>query len=309
VAYHATIAYLPGVGAHYHVGDVTASWGFVVLAGFLHAWRMPAFFLLAGLLAAGLLERRGPRAFLIDRARRLLIPFAVLLPFVWAVDVAVTRWGRASGLSTLADPVPRPVHLWFLMALAGFSLMLVGLRAARLPAFFLGAALPVVLALVRVTLGEARPADAFIPDVASVLSYGACFFVGTQLRTWAGQGAEMLVVIGAAACLIVFSSHSQWEPAWAGLGAAAGGVVALGLLGISLRVTSEAPWLTWFLGGAYWLYLAHYPVVQVMHVLVSSLSVGGPTKYLLVSCSAIVLPLVSWSLVRQTRLGRLLTSR
>jgi glucans biosynthesis protein C len=283
--------------------------GFVVAAGFLHAWRMPAFFLLAGLLAASLLERKGPRAFIVDRTRRLLIPFVALWPVVWAVDGGVTRWGRDSGFSTFADPSLRPVHLWFLLALAGFSLMMVAVRAFRVPAWLAGGALPLLLAVVQTTIGEARPADSFLPDAASVLSHGSCFFVGTQLRSWAGRGAEVMVMVGMVVTLVVYNSTSQWQPMWAAAGAAAGGVAALGLLGLSLRLTQEVAGLSWLLDRAYWLYLVHYPVVQVMHVLVAALSVGGVVKYALVCLVSLVLPLSSWRLVQLTPLGTLLQRR
>jgi glucans biosynthesis protein C len=177
------------------------------------------------------------------------------------------------------------------------------------PAWLAGGALPLLLAVVQTTIGEARPADSFLPDAASVLSHGSCFFVGTQLRSWAGRGAEVMVMVGMVVTLVVYNSTSQWQPMWAAAGAAAGGVAALGLLGLSLRLTQEVAGLSWLLDRAYWLYLVHYPVVQVMHVLVAALSVGGVVKYALVCLVSLVLPLSSWRLVQLTPLGTLLQRR
>lgn len=98
-----------------------------------HIFRMQVFFLMAGYFAHLLYRRQGPRGFLINRTKRLALPFLLF----WCVDfllVAALRvWNiqRVSGLSVsqafarlppefkLEQGVPL-MHLWFLYLLFFF---------------------------------------------------------------------------------------------------------------------------------------------------------------------------------------------
>ena len=60
VAYHASIAFIPGIGHWYPVADVSATEGVRVLSDTLHAFRMELFFVLAGFFGHLLAEKRGP---------------------------------------------------------------------------------------------------------------------------------------------------------------------------------------------------------------------------------------------------------
>ena len=103
----------------------------------LHAWRVPLFFVMAGFFAAMLVERRGVRAFLRHRRDRLLVPLAascvVLLPICYfAFAWGWTATGRATWSEVLRlsfgeglrkDDVLGPAHLWFLVYLGLFTLV------------------------------------------------------------------------------------------------------------------------------------------------------------------------------------------
>ena len=54
-----------------------------VLLLFIHAFRMPAFFVLAGFLAAMMVAARGPGAMMKNRVRRIALPFAVFWPLLF----------------------------------------------------------------------------------------------------------------------------------------------------------------------------------------------------------------------------------
>ena len=91
-------------------------------------FRMPIFFMVAGFFAALIQERRGGRGLLVDRARRILVPFVV----GWLVTFPLVRAGflyaDALGLHEPAPAAvavaalrtyglyadPHPIHLWFL---------------------------------------------------------------------------------------------------------------------------------------------------------------------------------------------------
>lgn len=126
--------------------DRNTSLVFDFLIFFIHSFRMQAFFVLAGFFAALLVERRGIRGTLIDRAKRILAPMlaaaVTILPVVGllAADFGLSaRFGthdfipdiaalKILGAELVANgiPVDQPSlgHLWFLEYLCLMYLLL-----------------------------------------------------------------------------------------------------------------------------------------------------------------------------------------
>lgn len=121
IVLHAALSYFladDGYGTFWPQDDqqsVLASYVF----DFIHTWRMPTFFLLAGFFAHLVLDKRGDRYFINDRVNRILLPFvifgaviATVLPTIWTTTL--TR-----GV-VLVNPLDIPLgeqtigHLWFL---------------------------------------------------------------------------------------------------------------------------------------------------------------------------------------------------
>lgn len=82
------------------------------------SWFMCAFFFFAGLVAPASLRRKGARGFMIDRLRRLGVPFAI---YFWCVSPALTSFvdGAVAGRASTYTPSPGPP--WFLAWLLVFS--------------------------------------------------------------------------------------------------------------------------------------------------------------------------------------------
>ena len=59
----------------------------------LHAWRVPMFFVLAGFFAALLAERRGAAAFMDHRNRRILVPLLASCLVILPVSYFAFGWG------------------------------------------------------------------------------------------------------------------------------------------------------------------------------------------------------------------------
>ncbi len=120
--------------------------GLLVLG--IHAFRMPAFFLLAGFFAAMMFSRSGSWGFAKGRLQRIALPMVV----GWALLFPVVKFGFVFGailsngksltpaLSEAATIIfanpwgnPTPIHLWFLYYLLVYSaLALVIVTTARL---------------------------------------------------------------------------------------------------------------------------------------------------------------------------------
>ena len=69
-----------------------------VLMTSIHAFRMPAFFILAGFFAMLLAQSRGPGGLLRHRLARLALPFVLFWPFLWvASDLAALAFMNRIG--------------------------------------------------------------------------------------------------------------------------------------------------------------------------------------------------------------------
>lgn len=118
---------------------------FDLLVVFIHLFRMPVFFVAAGFFGALLMERDGVRAFVANRARRVLLPLALFWPIVVpAIGAgflyATTRAGSPLDMAAMGSGsfLRRPVlgHLWFLWDLTLFyaAVALFAPLASRIPA-------------------------------------------------------------------------------------------------------------------------------------------------------------------------------
>jgi glucans biosynthesis protein C len=120
-----------------------------LLLGFIHAFRMPMFFILAGFFVALMVQKQGAVGMLKNRLRRLGLPFIVFWLPVFATMVVFVllflhrmargTWGLDVSLIPQTPHVPTgptTMHLWFLWLLLGFSVLTAGVYrvAVHLPA-------------------------------------------------------------------------------------------------------------------------------------------------------------------------------
>lgn len=180
---------------------------------FIHAFRMPAFFVLAGFLAAMMAASRGHGAMLRNRVRRLVLPFAVFWPVLFlAMAVLVLVWAHLMkrgtfGIDITIAPKNSPgramintMHMWFLYYLFIFCVLgaLACALARRMPAASARLralvdplvrnwwCLP-ILAIPMAIVGSAYPAGmlapsgSFIPNAGELIHNGMFFTFGWAL--------------------------------------------------------------------------------------------------------------------------------
>ncbi len=119
-----------------------------LLTIFIHTFRMPVFFILAGFFVALLVQKRGTRAMLKNRLQRLGLPFVIFWLPLFALTVLFAllflhrmvrgTWGIDPTLMPESPSVPKgpsTMHLWFLWMLMWFSALTVAVHwlAARVP--------------------------------------------------------------------------------------------------------------------------------------------------------------------------------
>jgi len=264
----------------------------------IHAFRMPAFFILAGFFTAMLAASRGPQGLLRHRLLRLALPFALFWPLLWSSSALAAwlfinrmqhgRWGLDLLGTEVLTSLHRPdtLHLWFLWLLLWFNLataalLLLPRRWFARPAALLGwlAHRPwgfAVLALALLACTFQYPnmllgiSNHFLPPW-NEWAYHALFFAfGFVLQ---GRQATLFTLLQrhwgrcAAAGLFFFvltALDVQWHgPLW--LMAYAYHCVAwlwsFAAIGLALRMLGSRHALLGYLAdSAYWVYLVHYPL-------------------------------------------------
>jgi hypothetical protein len=130
IAGHAVIGYTTGDWTYQEVQETRIGPAYETVFTFLLVpavlFAMGLFFLLAGLLTPGSLDRKGPRRFAGDRLLRLGLPWAAFALVLWPLTVAAMY--RAVGMppsSAWADLTEPPLDtgpLWFLLVLLLYSL-------------------------------------------------------------------------------------------------------------------------------------------------------------------------------------------
>jgi ABC-type multidrug transport system ATPase subunit/peptidoglycan/LPS O-acetylase OafA/YrhL len=212
IVLHATMSFFLPIPAH----DVSQSQTLQMVFSLIHPWRMTTFFIVAGLFARLVIEKRGARGFVADRAKRILAPLLVgwiiLTPLtIGALIWGVTRSADPAIAAAIRNPPVQPAgafplaHLWFLYYLCIFYVLLVVVRAvfAKLDAgdrvsgaldkavrvllggyaapFVLGAPLFAVLGFdQRIVLlgGIPTPDSSLIPQLPALVGFGTAFALG-----------------------------------------------------------------------------------------------------------------------------------
>ncbi len=140
VALHATMSYLPGSQYWWIISDKDPS---LVLSGlfyWVHMFRMPLFFLIAGFFGHLAFHRLGMKAFIKNRFKRIVVPLVSAWPMVFTGIILVIIWiGLIKFNGTLpkeSPPGPKftpddfPLtHLWFLYVLSLLYIVILALRS------------------------------------------------------------------------------------------------------------------------------------------------------------------------------------
>ncbi|KZN44342.1 acyltransferase family protein [Pseudoalteromonas luteoviolacea] len=132
VIFHAALAYGPYFKNIWVSTDPNTQAFFSYLANWLHLFRMPLFFLIAGFCSALLITRKSNQDFIKLRLKRVLLPFLIFYPILIAMFLHIFSWSNIVAnplppligvLQTIKDPQVSTMHLWFLWVLTQFCLI------------------------------------------------------------------------------------------------------------------------------------------------------------------------------------------
>jgi glucans biosynthesis protein C len=359
VRYHAldsmrAVMMLLGIYLHVVVGySGDGSWPYIdphptallnFTLGLIHAFRMPAFYVMAGFFGALLWNRRGPAAFAANRARRILLPFVIfwslLFPIMAIIVISLERG------TNMVVPVffsgelwkrLHPLHLWFLeylLLLYAFGALVAwssrwypaclmdrihaayrwALQRSYAPALF---ALLSWLPLAGMG-GNLKDCDGFTPELPILLAYIPPFAFGWLLyhnrdlldrfrrHVWTYLALSVLVFLLWG--LVRGGSHLYLK--------AAGNVLFCWLnifliTGLFLKYCSRpSPRWRYMSDASYWLFIMHMPVVVGLQVALLPVPLPALAKVPIALSISVVILTVSYDLmVRPTAIGALLNGR
>ena len=288
---------------------------------FIHEFRMPMFFVLAGFFAAMIVEKRGLRPFLKNRAVRVLLPLIVgtltLYPLLlWMnhpLAFTSTRW--------IGDI--NPTHLWFLLYLVVFYVV-AAICWQALPRLewiarsrfrLLWIILPTIVAFASMEHGLLDTPHSFIPVPRIAFAYGIFFFFGwllwssrdvitaTSRRCWLYLVSGIAVSCGHIYFVLIGNRYGA-----AIAGAVGVWLIIFGLLGIFERYFDrENKTMRYIADSSYWQYLIHPPVVVYFQQQLANSPIHPALKVLVVLACTIPVLLGTYALfVRHSWIGRIL---
>lgn len=307
---------------------------------FIHSFRMPLFFLLAGFFARMVHQRRGTEGFLRHRLIRIGLPFALFLP----MSYGFARYVLSQTHPEMEAPALLSVHLWFLYYLLAYTLAaaLIGVRVAWDEAFARFWTSPwrwPLLIVITAVLLQPQAMAGFDPDMKMmpnvwiVLAYGQLYAVGWMLypvRHFMGEWASHAWKFSAAALLLLAAylplamqlgaNYAQQptphlvetlvppEPVHTIatlIAAAMTWLLIAAVTGIFLRYANRpSPLLRYLAASAYWVYLVHLFPVLYLPLLLSGWKAGSAIKFGITVLATAGLCLASYEVaVRRRRWG------
>lgn len=346
VVFHAALAYSPLIHPYWPPADAGGSPFVDVAAWFLHLFRMPLFFAVAGFFAALLAERRGMAGLFRNRTARVLLP---LLVFLMPVLLGM-HWLTVRAAATVAHPspvlafvhayvgshgalplAPGLAHLWFLPYLLLFTVLvwvwrtLAPQRPAWWPALhpvvlpLLGPAL-LVPALAGTTVPWPAP-ESPLPPLWTIAYFGAYFALGYRhfrrpAPIDALQRMSPLLLVGAIAAYAALpwvagdpvTGSPLQHVVHAALEAYAGAWMTLWCLLAGKRwLDGASRTMRWLSASSYWVYLVHLPVLFAIQYALLDVQLHWVAKFGLSAAATFVVSFASYQwLVRRTIVGRLL---
>ncbi|QDL93398.1 hypothetical protein FDP22_17375 [Paroceanicella profunda] len=338
VPYHAALIYSQGTEWFIHSDDKSAL--LTYFASLINSFRMPAFFMISGILAFLTLHKMSTRAWTMSRLTRLLVPLAVATLLISPVVMLAHQYFRASGE---ADGVILPGylhelrqvnqnwvgHLWFLYALVFYFLVAATLHSLRDSAALRG--------LRQLT---ARPVNLYVFCVGIMLytlavrlgTYGVERLTGFDFRlfgivnleawalflpyfatgflfryldlTEAGRSRFVITGVMALGCATAFNQPGEISKLlWYSTSAVLSVLVSFELMRLFRRYCNRENRLVSRMSRAsYTIYLFHMPVVCLMGAWLTTVEGNVFLEFLALCCVGIVLPLLLHEAIAQSRL-------
>lgn len=356
---HVIVCYSPIGGWPFK--DAQTSSVFLPMLVFVHIFRMPIFFVMAGFFAGLLYWRRGAYGLAVNRAKRILLPGIVFWVILFIIVSGLATYAH---FSSGADPIGAtfahlktgnflhkafPMHLWFmvyLVYLCATFLIIAGIVKFLVPTAMLrwcnlafrtaassrGRALlfagPSFAALCMMHFADLETPQGWLPVPRILFAYALFFGFGWLLYAHNDlldsiRDAAWTGIIGGAVTAglnwYFFSLQMEASPRFSAVGfygSAATNALTVwffvfGFTGLFLRYLDRPiPVMRYLSDSAYWIYLAHVPVLMAVQMVLLPYAWPATAKAAIVLVVALPVLVLSYHfMVRSTFIGVLLNGR
>lgn len=312
---------------------------------FIHSFRMPLFFLIAGFFARMVVLKSGMNYFIQQRFHRIFIPFIVsvvvlvpisMLPFyfnryyyfrglsiqeAWGASLAeMMRW---NGLA----------HVWFLYYLMIFYVITVAAcflmkhytksKGELFKYDFYRKGWFFVVCSILILSAELKYFNAIYPEVYTgikpnlffILYYGFFYCAGWMLQKRMHHVEKLasvgwsFTISGILVSQLMWMSKTDSNPNWVFfLSAVRTVTLIIGMMGLFIRYFNQHSSIWRYCSDAsYWVYLVHLSMVAGLQVLLMDIQMPGMIKAMLIIVISLTLSLLSYHyLVRYTFIGKTL---
>ncbi len=334
IPYHASLTARPGGWiANFHDPSVD----FIYLADYLHLFRMPGFYMIAGYFAAMLLQKRPVASYLPSRLHRLVPPFLagtfLLVPLMHFLLLCIAGnpdpLGRWWEIMTMTERNPFE-HLWFVQVLLYYTAGLAALvwivpalahaeirgEQRILVRCFIPLTLATGLVLGLCGLGSLqleryRYLNNFAVNFLSAryaLDYLPWFLLGTMLQRIPALDRRfarfswILFATGLAASIVVAlyprTVPFLWRPVLTGVAALCLTQASLGALAHFIH--GERRWVKALVSASFVIYLFHEPLIVLVTPLLDHLPIPLWPRFILLCLIAFFGSYGIWKLIKRS---------
>lgn len=327
------------------VGATSLSNDFI---GFLiHFFRMQIFFVIAGFFGAMLFYERSPKKMVVNRIKRIVLPFIVFMLLLWPIIVFLII--RLDGpfytgsvtytLNSWIDFIPQKTfHLWFLYYLALITFVSVGvaLLVKRFPSvsnyvhqvfdkiiqkpILRIFAFATITAISYFCMGTDAldTAISLVPDIKIFVYYFTFYLMGwllykskEHLNTFMIYDRGLIILGLLLFCIYFFMNPVLPYGAKNILNALITWLFIFGITGVFIRYGSKHSAVMRYISDAsYWVYLVHLPFTIYLPTLLFDIALPATVKFLIVTIVTGFVCVVSYHyLVRSTFIGKFLNGR
>ena len=119
IVLHAALPYMPNIEGFWPA-DESSSRVIDAFFQFIHIWRMPLFFILAGFFACLVISRKSWQSWWGNRLLRIGLPIILFFPLMSLTLPWIFKYGKTGELILFYSNEGQPFHLWFLWHLVIF---------------------------------------------------------------------------------------------------------------------------------------------------------------------------------------------
>ena len=346
IVLHAALPYIPDIDAFWPQDD-QSSYVITAIFEFIHVWRMPLFFILAGFFTKLFIDRKSWEKWISNRAFRIGIPLLVFTPLMALTLPWIFKFGRTEEIRFFYSMEGYPFHLWFLWHLLIFVVISFVLKSInllfsktmifdRIANQLFQVKIPVILIfLISIILPfSIMPGELLFNPLASGLYFilGYLLYKNTELFEAIKRNWVIYVSVGLIAFVLFFALEvfKYYEP-FKNLPTSSEKEEAeafIWLVQQPIKVTSSLFLSYGFIGlvetkfrdysfakrfisdGAYWMYLIHLPIVTFITFWMFRFDINPMFKFIVAILLTSAICLVTYKyMVRPTFIGTLLNGK